>query len=67
MIRDRWEHNAGGSGAVEEKPRSTNQPEISPADKTNTILDELTGGSSGFNNPVPYPFRKKRKRKNRKL
>jgi hypothetical protein len=67
MIRDRWASSAGGSGAVEEKIRSTHQSEISTTDKTNTILDELTGGSSGFNNPTPCQFRKKRKRKNRKL
>ena len=67
VIRDRWEHSAGGGGGAEEKVRSTNQPETSPTDKTNTILDELTGSSSGFNNQLPYPFRKKRKRKNRKL
>jgi hypothetical protein len=70
MIRGRWEHGVGGSGEVEEKVQAIN-PEKSPgqslADDKSTILEELTGGSSGFNSPTPYQFRKKRKRKNRKL
>jgi len=70
MIRERWEPG-GGSGAVEEKVPATksesNSTGQSLSDNKNTILEELTGGSSGFNSPTPYQFRKKRKRKNRKL
>ena len=71
MIRDKWEVRSGGSSTVakEVQQYSTqlNTPELSPSDSKNTLLDELTGSSSGFNPQVPYQFRKKRKRKNRKI
>ncbi len=71
MIRDRWAHGGGGSGSVAEKmlPKKfqSSPSELSTGILKDNILDELTGSSSGFNNQLPYPFRKKRKRKNRKL
>ncbi len=70
MIRDRWEPGGGG-GAVEEKVQPTQQHSnlsgLSQSENKNNILEELTGSTSGFNPQVPFQFRKKRKRKNRKL
>ncbi len=71
MIRNRWERSGGGSGTVEQKADAI-KPDlkdalVSPANTKDSILEELTGSSSAFNNQLPYPFRKKRKRKNRKL
>jgi hypothetical protein len=68
MIRDRWEHGSGGGGSVDEKIQPPKQPlPAVTTDNKTTLLVELTSGSSGFNNQLPYQFRKKRKRKNRKL
>jgi hypothetical protein len=70
MIRDRWEHSSSGSGSVEERVLPSKQPQAlaqTTTDSRNTILEELTGSTSGFNNQLPYQLRKKRKRKNRKL
>jgi hypothetical protein len=71
MIRDKWEHKGGGGGSVKERvlPEKSrgNISEPSTDKSKDNILDEVTGSSSGFNNQLPYPFRKKRKRKNRKL
>ena len=71
IIRDKWEHKSGGRGAVQEKVQfeksQAKTHDLSSFEKKNSILEELTGSSSGYNNQLPYQFRKKRKRKNRKL
>lgn len=71
MIRDRWAGSAGGAGRAEQRAQPTPSDDkteaISQTIPTKTILEELTGSSSSFNNQLPYPYRKKRRRKNRKL
>ena len=71
MIRDRWGQQGGEAGSIEEKllgaKSQSNDSELSTGESKNTILEELTVSSSGFNNQLPYQFRKKRKRRNRKL
>ena len=67
MIRDRWGHKGGGGGYIEERMLPDKQQGKSPESSTDKnrsdILDELTGSSSGSGNQIPYPFRKKRRRK----
>jgi hypothetical protein len=71
MIRDRWEPGISSSGGIKQESRArehhTNQSGLSQTDNKPTLLEELTNGASGSGNQLPYPYRKKRKRRNPKL
>ncbi len=67
MIRDKWADKPAAANTSRVQTNVSQAKDQSPNDFDKTILSELSSGHPTYNGQLPYPFRKKRKRKNPKM